>query len=665
MALSPDGNFLYATEQLQDSIAVLDRASGKLLRRFPTASRPARVLPSKNGRYLYVAAAGTAKVAVHEAHSGKLVSETPVSPQPADLLEFGSMLFVASAGSSYVDVLNLANAAQPVGVERLNLALFPGTAFQMTPSHLAIDAAGSRLYVTCSDANAVAVVDAKDREVLGYLPTAWYPTATLPLGRESVVVLNGKGNGSHRNPKGPNPALHRTMTPLPPSDIQYIPLTQTGSASIIEALDRAALRRHTSEVYRLTPKPAAGTSRNLPAGHPIPLAPGSQSPIQHVILIMKENRTYDQVLGDLPRGNGDSSLCLFPERITPNHHKLAREFTLFDNFYVNADVSSEGWLWTSAAIVPHFTMRSWPAAYAARRRPQGDTKGGTEAVPTAGYLWSRALRAGLSYRNYGFFVSNRKDAAPGHEVFASVSDPALEPHTNRYYAGFDPDFPDVARARVFIEELKRFERKGELPRLITLVLPNDHTFGTAPGKLSPFSSVADNDLALGQIVEAVSRSRFWASSAIFVLEDDAQNGPDHVDSHRSPAFVISPYTRRGFLDSTMYTTTSFLRTIELILGLDPLTQYDSRAVPVLAAFHAKPELAPYRALPANVSLTEVNPPSAPGAARSQALDLSAPDRADDRTLNEILWTALKGTRPPAPTRSVFVTELADEDEDSE
>jgi DNA-binding beta-propeller fold protein YncE len=658
VALSADGKLLYVAEQHQDSIAVLDRSTGRQLRRFSTCARPARVLPSRDGRRLFAACAGEARVVAHDAASGARLAEAAVSPQPADLLEAGERLLVASAGSSSVDVLD-ASGARLAPIERLNLSLFPGATFQMTPSHLALDAAGRRLYVTCSDANAVAAIDLKERRVAGYLPTGWYPTATLPLADGALLVLNGKGGGSRPNPGGPNPTRHRSMTPQPPTDIEYIPLTQMGSASLLAPLDGEALRRNTAEVYRLTPKPAARAA-SVGKDHPVSLALGAASPIRHAILIMKENRTYDQVLGDLPQGNGDESLCLFPERITPNHHKLARAFTLFDNFYVNADVSAEGWLWTSAAIVPHFTMRSWPAAYAARTRPQGAKGRDQTATPTAGYLWSRALAAGLSYRNYGFFVSNRKGAAPGEEVFASVSDPALEPHTNRYYAGYDPGFPDVARARVFLDDLKRFEAAGEMPRLITLVLPNDHTFGTAPGKLSPYSSVADNDLALGRIVEAVTRSRFWASTAIFVLEDDAQNGPDHVDSHRSPAFVISPYTRRGFVDSTMYTTTSFLRTIGLILGLEPLTQYDARAVPVLAAFQPKPDLTPYRALPANVSLTELNPPTAPQAARSQALDWSAPDRIDDRELNQILWLAVKGTAPPAPTRSVFVREAEEE-----
>jgi hypothetical protein len=359
---------------------------------------------------------------------------------------------------------------------------------------------------------------------------------------------------------------------------------------------------------------------------------------------MKENRTYDQVLGDLKEGNGDASLCLFPERITPNHHKLAREFVLLDNFYVNADVSSEGWHWTSAAIVPYGLARRWPASYAGRARGGGAND---EDAPPGGYLWSSALKRGLSVRNYGFFVRNRPGAKPGEVVAAGTSDPALMAHTNPYYAGYDPDFPDVERARIFIEDLKEFERRGEMPRLIVMVLPNDHTWGTSPGKLTPFASMADNDMALGRIVEAVSKSRFWPKTAIFVLEDDAQNGPDHVDSHRSPAFVISPYTRQRRTDPTFYNTTSMLHTIEALLGLPAMTHYDATSKAMRSLFGKKADLSGYDAEVNGVPLDTKNPPR-PG---TVAMDFSQPDRIADEELNEVLWRAIRGGPAPAPTRA--------------
>jgi hypothetical protein len=508
------------------------------------------------------------------------------------------------------------------------------------------------VYVACSDANAIAVFDTREGRVAGFIPAGWYPTYALPLPeRAGVLVLNGKGERSYPNPQGPNPTIHRTMTPQPPSGIQYTPLVQSGTLRLVEGIDGKTLARHTRQYAALTPVRAA-------TGRPPRIPPE----IRHVILIMKENRTYDQVLGDMPEGRGDASLCLFPEKITPNHHKLARDFGLLDNFYVNADVSAEGWYWTSAAITPHFVMRSWPASYAGRAKARPATKpdpGDQEPQQRApgGYLWTSALRKGLSLRNYGFFVQNRKGAKPGEAIVAGVSDPALLPHTHPAYAGYDPDFPDVERARIFIEELEEFEKRGDMPRLITMVLPNDHTWGTSPGKLTPFASVADNDLALGRIVEAVSKTRFWPRTAIFVVEDDAQNGPDHVDSHRSPAFVISPWTRRARTeaDSTFYNTTSVLRTIGLILGLPPLTHYDATATPMASVFRGRADARPWSAEPARVSLTETNPARSATARRSEELDLSAPDRIEDGEMNEILWLAIKGTPPPPPTRAGFLT----------
>jgi hypothetical protein len=462
------------------------------------------------------------------------------------------------------------------------------------------------------------------------------------------------------------------MTPQPPSDIEYTPLIQDGGGQLVEKLSPDGQREATQTVLRLNHAPPPVKSESASAREGFVPWGGSPSPIRHVIYIMKENRTYDQVLGDLVQGNGDASLCLFPEKITPNHHKLARDFTLFDNFYVNADVSSEGWHWSSAAMVPHFVMRNWPAAYAGRTRLLRDgapaTRGSRSeneedafSAPGSGYLWTGALDRGLAVRNFGFFVRNRAGARVGEEQLESVSDPRLLPVTNRYYAGYNPDFPDVERARIFLEELAAWEKSGEMPRLVVMVLPNDHTWGTAPGKLTPFASMADNDLALGRIVEGVSRSRFWKQTAIFVVEDDAQNGPDHVDSHRSIAYVISPFTRRGFVDSTFYNTTSMLRTMELILDLAPLTHYDAFAPPMETAFQADAVVTPYEALPANVSLEETNPARSATARRSEALDLRVADAIDEQEMNDILWLAIKGTPAPAPVDSVFLRKPSTED----
>jgi hypothetical protein len=355
----------------------------------------------------------------------------------------------------------------------------------------------------------------------------------------------------------------------------------------------------------------------------------------------------------MKQGNGDPSLLMFGEEVTPNHHKLARQFVLLDNFYVNSDVSADGHNWSTAAIAPDYVQKLWPNSYAGRRRLYDYEGQEPTAVPPTGYLWTNAAAAGISMRNFGYFVNNRaKPLADGVQI-DSVRDRILNAVTNRYYRGFDLDYPDVERARVFLRELAEYEKSGQMPRLIFVRLGNDHTSGTAAGRIAPRSAVADNDYALGMIVEGVSRSRFWPETALFVLEDDAQNGPDHVDSHRSPAFVIAPYVRRGTVDSSMYNTTSMLRTMELFLGLRPMTHFDAGARPMAACFQATPDPQPYVAEKPRIPLDERNPAASATAARSARLDFSQEDRINDHELNDILWRAIKGTTPPAPVRSYF------------
>jgi hypothetical protein len=384
-------------------------------------------------------------------------------------------------------------------------------------------------------------------------------------------------------------------------------------------------------------------------------APDRNSPIQHVIYVIKENRTYDQMLGDLPKGNGDKSLTLFGDEVTPNQHKLASEFILYDNFYENADVSAEGHNWASAAIAPDYTVKMWPNSYAGRRKTY-DYEGGEPAnLPPAGYLWTNALSAGVSIRSYGFWTTNAPldQVQSGQAQIKEVKDPALRPYTDMNYRGFDLNYPDGERMNEFAREWKNFEEKGDLPQLLLVRLGNDHTSGLTAGKIAPRSAVADNDYALGQLVDKVSHSKFWPSTAIFIIEDDAQNGPDHIDSHRAPAFIISPFTRGGTVDSTMYNQTSVLRSIEGILGLRPMTQFDAASVTMFGGFALQPDTKPFEAEKPRISLTERNPEHGAAAVASAKMDFSEADQIDDNELNEILWRALKKTDPPPPTRSVF------------
>jgi len=475
---------------------------------------------------------------------------------------------------------------------------------------------------------------------------------SLPEGR--LVVLNGRGLRSYPNPRGPQPSRAAAPARVGLSAVEYVGRIQTGAASFIAPFTGEELESYTKTVYASSPyRDARLDDAGIAPGGPIPARAGDPSPIEHVVYIVKENRTYDQVFGDLKEGNGDPSLVLFAEQAGPNHRKLAREFVLFDNFYVNSEVSADGHNWSTAAIASDYVQKLWPNSYARRRR-LNDYQGQepTSAAP-AGYLWTNAAAAGVSMRNYGHWVTNRQTPSPDGLQVEAVRDPVLNRVTNLYFRGFDVDYPDLERAKVFLRDLEGFEKAGRMPRLILMRLGNDHTSGAAAGKIAPLSAFADNDYALGLIVEALTRSRFWPKLAVFVLEDDAQNGPDHVDSHRSIAFVISPYVKRRFVDRAMYNTTSVLRSMELILGLRPMTHFDAAARPMASAFQAMPDLRPYTAEKPRISLEERNPAGTVTAARSAALDFSEADRIDDFELNDILWRALRGAAAPAPVRSRF------------
>jgi phospholipase C len=377
----------------------------------------------------------------------------------------------------------------------------------------------------------------------------------------------------------------------------------------------------------------------------VPRSAADKSPIKYVFYVVKENRTYDQVLGDVKEGNGDPSLCLFPEKVTPNHHALAREFVLLDNFYVDAEVSADGHNWSTAAYATDYTEKTWPTSYGGRGGTY-DYEGSRKiAYPRDGYIWDYCQRAGVSYRSYGEFADRGKTTLK-----------SLEGHISPRSPGFNMDVTDVERVRIWRQDFDSLLARGAVPRFSTIRLSNDHTSGQRRGKVTPTAAVADNDLALGQLVEHLSNSAIWAETAIFVLEDDAQNGPDHVDAHRSPAFVISPYTRRGVVNHTMYSTSGVLRTMELILGLPPMSQYDAAARPLYECFQAAPNPLPYQAKPAQVDLNERNVAWNKSAQRSEEFDFATEDAAPDLDLNEVIWKSVRGESAvmPAPRRGAFL-----------
>jgi hypothetical protein len=607
----------------------------------------------------------------HNAVNGQRLDVVRLGQHPTDLVwrsrksnetgeeqaQWTGRLFVSAANTNNVYVVGVSESKDLKMIESVNVAMTSRQPAGMTPTALAMNADQSQLFVVCSDANAIAVVDISEASssVLGFVPTGWYPTAVRSLADGRLVILNGRGLRSFPNPKGPNPSVRPAPVHLGGSLVEYVARLQTGTASVIDPFNEEALENYTKTVLSNSSyRDERLEQADVPAGNPVPARPGGPSPIQHVIYIVKENRTYDQVLGDLGKGNGDPSLTLFGETSSPNHHKLAREFVLFDNFYVNSDVSAEGHNWSTAAIASDYVQKMWPNSYGGRRKHYDYEGGEPAALPPAGYIWTNAVSAGLTIRNYGFWATNLAQPAAGGRQIEGLRDPLLAKYTNMNYRAFDLNYLDIDRAKVFISDLQEFERSGTMPKLMFMRLGNDHTSGTAAGKIAPLSAMADNDAALGMIVEAVSKSKFWPQTAIFVLEDDAQNGPDHVDSHRSPAFILSPYTRRGgFIDSSMYNTTSMLRTMELIVGLRPMTTFDAGARPMSNAFTAKPDARPYAAEPARIPLDDRNPELSATAARSARLDFTEADQIDDDELNDILWRAIRNSEPPAPVRSYF------------
>jgi hypothetical protein len=507
-----------------------------------------------------------------------------------------------------------------------------------------------------------------ESRVNGFIPTGWYPTGVLFSrdGRD-IFILSGKGLTSLANPRGPQPGI-------PTADAgQYSGSMLQGSLSIVPVPDAAMLARYTKTVYDVTPYSDATrlAPAGAPAASPIPRRVGGASPITHVFYIIRENRTYDQILGDLGRGNSDPSLALFGEEVTPNAHALARQFVTFDNFYVDAEVSYDGHAFSTGAYATDFVEKIWPTNYASRGATylsegggQMRTAYGNISTPINGYVWDACVRAGKTVRSYGEFVA--MDPATGG-MKATV--PGLEGRVHPSYPPFDLKVKDSKRFDIWQEEFTRLDKAGTLPALSIIRLPTDHTSGTSIGAATPRAMIADNDLALGRIIEAISNSQAWKTSAVFVVEDDAQNGPDHVDAHRSVLLVASPFTRRGVVDDTLYTTSGVLRTMELILGLPPMSQYDASATPLYGGFQVAPVLAAFSHREARVPLDETNRPGAPGAEASARMNFNDADLTPELELNEILWKSVHGESAimPPPVHAAFIRPVAgaggDDDDD--
>jgi len=605
-------------------------------------------------RHLYVSNWGSRSISVVDTETRRRVRDIAVGLRPNDMtVAPDGRLFVACAGDNTVHVIPTKiperPGADPSPARRLwegtreiiSTSLYPQSPEGSTPVGVAVSPDGKTLFVANADNNSVVVVDIsntisgeakRNHEyvslVEGFIPVGWYPTAVaVSPDNKTLLVANGKGVASRPNV----PAMTSDPRQLhKPPAFDYIGRILEGSISFIGRPDAAQMAAYTEQVRRNSPyTPEQFHRAPLKSDSVIPDKVGQPCPIKYVLYIIKENRTYDQVLGDFkdaqgrPAGNGDPNLTIYGEKVTPNHHQIAREYVLLDNLYCNGEVSVDGHSWCDAAIATDYNQRSWILSYSSHGKLPGNEE---MENPAAGYLWDLCKRHGFSFRNYG-------------EGARRV------PSANR---GDWTGERDMDRVKWWIEDLKKAEKTGVLPRFTIMSLGENHTQGTTPGAFTPDACVASNDIGIGRIVEAATRSRFWKEMAIFVIEDDAQNGPDHVDAHRTIGFVISPYCKRGVVDSTLYTTASMIRTMELILGLPPLTQYDAGATPMFNCFRRTPRITRYNPAMPTVDLFAKNTAKSPFAKESKRMNFREYDLAPEDELNRILWYVAKGPDVPYP-----------------
>lgn len=655
IAPSRDGKKLYVAENLADSLAVVDLSSGKVVQRFAAGRYPYGVAVAPDGT-AYVSAWGDNSVSVYEPRGAGMLRDAGTvivgrHPSALVLSNDGSRLFIASGSTDQVVVLDTKSRGV---VARLMDPPPRGPAEGSTPDALALSTDGTRLFAAEADNNAVGVFDLSaaasgvesahgaDR-LIGRIPVDWYPTAVVAA-HDTLLVLSGKGLGTAPNPDGPDP-LH----PARDGSHAYTLGQISGSLMTLTLANATA-----AELAPLTQRVARAQGWSEDNAH-TGAGAFKYPPFTHVIYIIKENRTYDEVLGDLPIGDGDTSLVFFPRPVSPNHHALAARFGDFDRFFTNAEVSADGHNWSTAAYATDYLEKTVPSEYSGRGRTYDyeGTNGGFDRkdIPdddvnesAHGYLWDLAARAKLTLRNYGEYVV--RDTANGRAVYIGDK-PFLATHTNPDYPGFDLNLTDQSRMDVWLKEFESYVRTGVMPQLEIVRLPNDHTAGARAGSRTPRAYMADNDLALGRMIDALSHSPFWKNTVVFVVEDDAQNGPDHVDSHRAPAFVISAYNRGGVVHRWT-NTTDVIATMSEILHTGSLSQFDYYGRPLRDIWTAKPDLTPYVALTPAVDLNERNARNGAGATASAGLDLTEEDRADENTFNRILWKAIKGESVPYP-----------------
>ena len=666
-AISPAGiavdskrNLLYVVTKQDSALYVLNTKTRATVKKIKLGAEAYTCVLSPNKAELYISIWGGDRVAVYNTVKEQLVGEINVGDNPNDLCltKNGRYLFVTNANDNTVSVIDVKTRTV---IETLNTSVHPTDLSGTTSNSVSLGSKDKTLYVANADNNCLAVFDVSNpgsSHSLGFVPTGWYPSCVRVV-NDKLYVANAKGFSSFANPHGPNPTqkkekviIHGAASNQPPA-VQYIGGgLLMGTLSIIPTPDEPSLAAYSRAVYDNTPYHKENElATDGEEGNPVPREVGKPSPIKHVFYIIKENRTYDQVLSDVEGGNGDTTLLLFGRTITPNQHSLAENFVLLDNFYVDGEVSADGHNWSMGAYATDYMEKNWPTSYGGRGKGAvGETSLNKE------YIWDQAKRSGVSFLTYGEFASGKK-----------VKIPVLEGHAVDGYAGFNLKIQDTARYYVWEKHFDSLMVKNALPQLMTIRFGNDHTEGVAAGRPTPFAHVADNDLAIGMFIEHLSKSPVWENSVVFILEDDAQNGPDHVDAHRSPAYVAGGYVKRHYVDHTMYSTSSVIRTIGLILGMSPMTQYDAAATPMWRCFSKAPDATPFQSLPSNVNLNDINPDGTKLAAMSKGLDFSKEDVIPDQIMNDITWKAVKGEDAvmPSPVRAAFVKSVKGRDDDDE
>ena len=654
---------IYVVTRDNRSLYVIDAKTQKIDKQFGLDGEAYMSAMSTDSKELYISCWGCDHVLVFDLTMQAWKAPIKVGDNPNEMLVSpnGQQLYVCNANDNTVSVINLKTKKV---IETLDVALYPNSPSGSTTNGLAMDPVKKSLYIANADNNCLAVFDVSTpgKSVpKGFIPVGWFPT-NVKFINNKIWVTNGKGNTSLANPYGPRPIKNGEEVILhgadvnAPKEVQYIGSMFKGTMSVIARPAEKDLQGYSKAVYRnasYSPSKSDLADKEAP-GFPIPMKMGQKSPIKYVFYVIKENRTYDQVLSDVKGGNGDTTLLLFGRKYTPNQHAIAEKFVLLDNFYVDSEVSADGHQWSMGAYATDYMEKSWPTSY-------GGKGGGIYGEPEknvvlnkSGYIWDLCNRYGVTFRTYGEFVTNGKATIP-----------VLDKHFHPTFPSYSLAIMDTTRLRIWKTEFETMVKENRVPQFNTLRLGNDHTEGLRIGRPTPYAHVADNDYAVGLLIETLSKSPIWNETAVFILEDDAQNGADHVDAHRSTAYVAGGFVKRNYVDHTAYSTSSMLRTMELILGLSPMSQYDAAAMPMWRSFDSVAKPSDFKAITPNVDLRTKNVVRNEWQRRSELFNFEKEDTNNDVAFNLVLWHGLKGDKIPfpGPTRAAFVYPIIKKDDD--